>query len=110
MKRGIVMANSKVPQLSKEERKAALEKAKVARRERAEIKRKLETKEMSISDVLVLDSPAVLRMSVYDLIKTQGGVGDRKTYKIMEELGIAYSRRIKGLGRIQREKLIRYFG
>lgn len=104
------MANAKVPQLSLEERKAALEKAKVARRERAEIKRKLESEEMSISDVLSLDSPAVLRMTVYDLIKTQGGVGDRKTYKIMQDLGIAHSRRIKGLGKNQREKLIEYFG
>ena len=96
-----------IPQLSAEERQAALEKAKAARIKRAQVRDDLKNGKLSLQDVLAMkDDPIVGRMKVSTLIETLPGYGKAKAAKIMEELGISATRRVQGLGVRQREQLL----
>lgn len=96
-----------IPQLSAEERQAALEKAKAARIKRAQVRGDLKNGKLSLQDVLAMkDDPIVGRMKVSTLIETLPGYGKAKAEKIMGELKIAESRRLKGLGERQEAALL----
>lgn len=95
-----------LPELTDEQRKAALEKAAAARHERAELREKIKKGEVSVEEVLNSDDPIASRMKVSTLIESLPGYGKAKAAKIMEELGISQSRRVQGLGVRQREKLL----
>lgn len=96
-----------IPQLSAEERQAALEKAKAARIKRAQVRDDLKNGKLSLRDVLAMkDDPIVGRMKVSTLIETLPGYGKAKAEKIMGELKIAESRRLKGLGERQEAALL----
>lgn len=100
-----------IPQLTPEDRKAALEKAKAARMKRAEIRDRFKAGELSLKQVLDMsDDEIVGRMKVATLIATLPGYGKTKTEKIMEELHIASSRRLRGLGERQRADLLNRLG
>lgn len=95
-----------LPQLTDEQRKAALEKAAKARHERAELREKIKSGKVSLESVLESDDPIASRMNVSTLIESLPGYGKAKAAKIMDELGISASRRVKGLGARQREQLV----
>lgn len=95
-----------LPQLSDEERKAALEKAAAARHARAELREKIKTGKVSLESVLNSDDPIASRMPVHALIESLPGYGKAKAAKIMDELGISSTRRVQGLGARQREQLL----
>lgn len=95
-----------LPQLTDEQRKAALEKAAQARHERAELRDKIKKGEISLEDVLDSEDPIASRMKVSALIESLPGYGKAKATKIMDELGISATRRVKGLGARQREQLL----
>ena len=95
-----------LPQLSDEQRKAALEKAAAARHERAELREKIKKGEISLEEVLHSENPIATRMKVSALIESLPGYGKAKAAKIMDELGISATRRVKGLGARQREQLL----
>ena len=95
-----------LPQLSPEQRKAAREKAAQARHERAELREKIKSGKVSLAEVLDSDAPIANRMKVSALIESLPGYGKAKAAKIMDELGISATRRVKGLGARQREQLI----
>lgn len=95
-----------LPQLTDEQRKAALEKAAAARHARAELRDKIKKGETSLAEVLESDDPIAARMRVSALIESLPGYGKAKATKIMSELGISPSRRVKGLGARQREQLL----
>ena len=95
-----------LPQLTDEQRKAALEKAAAARHARAELREKIKKGEVSLEEVLNSDDPIANRMKVTALIESLPGYGKAKAAKIMSELGISPSRRVKGLGARQREQLL----
>ena len=96
-----------IPQLSAEERQAALEKAKAARIKRAQVRDDLKNGKLSLQDALAMkDDPIVGRMKVSTLIETLPGYGKAKAEKIMGELKIAESRRLKGLGERQEAALL----
>lgn len=99
-----------LPELSVEERSAALEKAASARRERAEIKRKLKSGEVVMQELLSMDGEAVMRMRVMDAVRSMPGYGDARARKLLKRLGISERRRIRGLGARQREALANEFG
>ena len=100
-----------IPELSAEERKNALEKAKAARIKRAEIRGLLKEGKMSLQDVLSKkDDDVIGRMKVSTLIETLPGYGKAKAEKIMSELKIAESRRLKGLGERQEAALLERLG
>ena len=95
-----------LPQLTDEQRKAALEKAAVARHARAELREKIKQGEISLEEVLNSEDPIASRMKVSALIESLPGYGKAKAAKIMDELAISSTRRVKGLGARQREQLL----
>lgn len=100
-----------IPQLSVEARQEALEKAKAARIKRAEIRDDLKSGKLNVEQVLDMkDDPVVGRMKVSTLIETMPGYGKAKAEKVMKELQIAESRRLRGLGERQRTALLERLG
>ncbi|HIT51459.1 MAG TPA: integration host factor [Candidatus Aveggerthella excrementigallinarum] len=100
-----------IPQLSPEERKAALEKAKAARIQRAQVRDDLKSGKLTLKQVLDMkDDPVVGRMRVSTLIETMPGYGKAKAEKVMNELRIAESRRLRGLGERQEAALLERLG
>ncbi|MDY6796814.1 MAG: integration host factor, actinobacterial type [Actinomycetota bacterium] len=100
------MATQKLPELTAEQRKAALEKAARVRKERAEIKKRLKAGHLKVGDVLNrADDEIYGKMTVKSVIESVPGVGKLRATKIMEEIGISPSRRVKGLGPKQTKAL-----
>ena len=95
-----------LPQLTDEQRKAALEKAAAARHARAELREKIKNGDVTLEEVLDSDDPIAIRLKVSALIESLPGYGKAKAAKVMNELGISATRRVKGLGARQREQLI----
>ena len=100
-----------LPQLTEEQRAAALEKAAAARRTRAELKDRLKRGGTTIKEVLnQSDKDDVLgKMKVSALLEAMPGVGKVRAAQIMERLEIAPSRRLRGLGDRQRKALLADF-
>lgn len=94
--------------LTEEQRAAARDKAKKARAARAEIKDAVKNKQITIAEVLkrAETEEAVARLKVTDLLTSLPGVGEVRTENILNELNIAASRRLRGLGIHQRKALI----
>lgn len=94
--------------LTEEQRAAAREKAKRARVTRAEIKDAVKNKKITIAEVLkrAETDEAVARLKVTDLLTSLPGVGEVRTENILNDLNIAASRRLRGLGIHQRRALI----
>ena len=100
-----------LPQLSDEQRKEALAKAAEARKARAALREQIKNGEKTVADILAdVDDPVVARMRVSMLIESLPGDGKAKAAKLMEELDISASRRIKGLGTRQRDELLERLG
>ena len=101
-----------LPHLTPEQRAAALEKAAASRRERAEVKSRLKHSGASISDVLRdgETNEVIGKMRVIDLLQAMPGLGKVRARQVMERLGIAESRRVRGLGTKQVAALQREFG
>lgn len=99
------------PKLTDEQRKAALAKAAEARRVRAEVKELLKTGSMRISELFTRadEDDLVAGLKVEALIAAMPGTGKIKAKRLMESLGIAENRRIRGLGEKQKEALIAEF-
>ncbi|MEZ5216830.1 MAG: integration host factor, actinobacterial type [Ilumatobacteraceae bacterium] len=100
------------PQLNPEQRAAALAKAAQARAARAEFKAKLKMGSVSLADALgKADSDDVVgKLKVVSMLESLPGVGKVKARKVMEEIGIADSRRVRGLGAQQRAALLEQLG
>src|SRR4029450_11890379 len=100
-----------LPQLTEDQRAAALEKAAAARRARAELKERLKRGGTTLGEVLKQsDSDEVLgKMKVSALLEAMPGVGKVRAAQIMERLEIAPSRRLRGLGDRQRKALLADF-
>jgi transposase len=100
-----------LPPLTPDQRAAALEKAAKARKERAEIKNRLKHASTSLPDVLKegQTDDVIGKMKVSALLESMPGVGKVSAKKIMERLGIAESRRVRGLGANQRIALEQEF-
>ena len=101
-----------LPPLTPEQRAAALEKAAVARRERAEVKNRLKHGGTSLANVIKegQENEIVGKMKVSALLESMPGVGKVRAKQIMERLGISETRRVRGLGTNQIAALERDFG
>lgn len=104
-------ANIAPPELTPEQRAAALEKAAQARRSRAEVKELLKTGSLRFSDLLerAEADPIIAGMKVNTALSSMPGTGKVKAKRMMETMGIADNRRIRGLGDRQREALLAEF-
>ena len=101
-----------LPPLTPEQRAAALEKAAKARKDRAEVKNNLKRGSTTLPAVLKQgqSDDTVGKMKVSALLEAMPGVGKVRARQIMERLGIAESRRVRGLGANQRSALENEFG
>jgi hypothetical protein len=98
------------PQLTPEQRAAALVKAGEARAARAEIKARLKMGTMSLVEALDSDDVNVGKLKVVSMLESLPGVGKVKARRLMEEIGIADNRRVQGLGAQQRASLLSQLG
>ena len=101
-----------LPPLTPAQRAAALEKAAKARKDRAEVKNNLKRGAITLPAVLKQgqSDDTVGKMKVSALLEAMPGVGKVRARQIMERLGIAESRRVRGLGANQRTALENEFG
>ena len=99
------------PALTPEARSAALEKAKVSRKRRAQVKNQVKSGELSIAEVLDLakSDEIVAKMRVLELLESKSGVGKVRGAALLDKLKISRTRRIQGLGRLQAEEILREF-
>jgi hypothetical protein len=100
------------PSLTPEQRQAALDKAAEARRVRAEVKKKLKDRALSLKELFDQSDTddTVAKLKVVSVLESLPGVGKVRARRIMEELDISESRRLRGLGANQRDKLLEHFG
>jgi hypothetical protein len=97
------------PALTPEERAAALAKAARIRKERSALKRQLKVGEISLREALDMASKneALAKMRVLALLESLPSLGKVKARRVLNQVGIAESRRVQGLGANQRAELLR---
>lgn len=98
-----------VPELTKEQRIANLEKAKQMRKERTELRSQLASGVLTVRDLISLaerGDKAASGMRVKQMISALPGYGFKKTQALMHALRIAESKRVGGLGVNQAHVLI----
>lgn len=100
-----------LPPLTPEQRSAALQRATDARRERAAVKVRLKSSGDSIADVIASgkENDAIGKMRVSALLESMPGIGRVRARQIMDDVGIAQSRRVRGLGANQTSALVKRF-
>jgi hypothetical protein len=101
-----------LPPLTPEQRADALRKAAAARRERAQVKNRLKHSGASLTEVVRegRSDGVIGKMKVSELLESMPGVGKVRARLLMERLGIAATRRVRGLGANQVAALEREFG
>ena len=99
------------PTLTPEQRQAALAKAAEARRARAEIKERLKMGSITLAELLqqAENDDMVAGIKVLAVLESLPGVGKVKARRTMDEVGIADTRRLRGLGDQQRKALLAAF-
>jgi hypothetical protein len=97
--------------LTPEQRAQALAKAAVARQQRAALKQELKEGSLTLAVLLARagSDEAVGGLKVSAALTALPGVGKVKAARLMERLGIAESRRLRGLGAKQKEALLAAF-
>jgi hypothetical protein len=100
-----------LPELDDDARRQALEKAAEARRVRAELKQELKTGKIDLAEVLrrADGDETIGKTRVAAVLESMPKVGKVRARKLMERLDISPSRRLRGLGAHQREKLLQAF-
>lgn len=101
-----------LPKLTEQQRAAALAKAAEARRARAEVKDRLKRGTISLAQVFKdAESDEILgKLRVSELLQALPRVGRARAQQTMIELEISPTRRLRGLGDRQRERLVELFG
>jgi hypothetical protein len=94
------------PALTPEARQAALAKAAEVRKARAEVKERLKMGSLSLRELLAMDDDVVAKTKVLTILESLPGLGKVKARRLLEEVGIADSRRVQGLGDNQKAKLL----
>jgi len=104
-------ASPQPPQLSDEARRAALAKAAEVRQKRAELKHQLKLGSVTLADLVArADADDVVgKMKVVAVLESLPGVGKVKARRTMVDVGIAETRRMRGLGEQQRAALLKVF-
>ena len=101
-----------LPELTPEQRQAALDKAAASRRERAEVKNRLKHSGASLAEVLDegQHNEVIGKMRVIELLQSMPGIGKVRAQQMMEKLKISETRRVRGLGAKQAPALVAEFG
>ena len=100
-----------IPQLTSEQLASARQSATVARRLRADFKGKVKSGELPFPEALTkaIGDDMLGHLRVIDLLKCVPRIGEKRAERIMERLGIAPNRRVRGLGRLQQAALMEEF-
>lgn len=99
-----------LPTLTEEQRREALAKAAEARKARAEIKQRLKNGTLTLPQMLESQGDDTIgKMKVSAVLEALPGVGKVRAKKIMEQLEIAPTRRVRGLGDKQKTALLDVF-
>ena len=100
-----------LPEMTDEQRAAALKRAGEARRLRAEIKHLLKSGSLTFQDVLdrADEDDLVAGTKIKAIIVSMPHMGKVSTKRLLEEIGIADNRTIRGLGPNQRKALLEHF-
>jgi hypothetical protein len=100
-----------LPEMTDEQRDAALARAREARRTRAELKQLLQAGSLGFSDVLdrAEEDDLVAGMKIQAVVVSMPHMGKVSTKRLLEEIGIADNRTIRGLGSNQRRALLEHF-
>ena len=101
-----------LPDLDPEQRRQALAKAAEVRQIRAQVKQLLKSRETTLGEVLdKADADERLaKMKVSELLEALPNIGKVRARRVMEELDIAPTRRLRGLGPRQKQALLDEFG
>lgn len=101
----------KPPELSDEQRAAALARAAEARRVRAETKELLKTGTLTFPELLrrADENDLIGGIKVESLLAAMPGTGKVKAKRLMQKYDIADNRRLRGLGDRQRAGLLSEF-
>jgi hypothetical protein len=96
------------PAQTEEQLRAARARAQEARQVRAEVKAALRDGTTTLDDVLeqAATDEHVNRLKVLALLESVPGLGKVKSRRLMADIGIAESRRVRGLGPEQRKALL----
>jgi hypothetical protein len=99
-----------LPTLTPEQRQAALEKAREARKARSELLAALKAGTISMTEVLAREDDVAKKTKVAAAVKALPGYGPAKASAVLAQAGIPDMRRIGGLGEQQRRKLTEALG
>ena len=96
------------PELTDEQRAAALVKATAVRSARRVFKDQVARGEVSLEEAIrrAKADEALAGIRVHDLLQCFQGVGPKRAAAVMEEVGISSARRIRGLGAHQVHDLL----
>lgn len=89
-----------------ETRKQYLEKALQARKEMAELCCALKAGTISVEKFFAEDNTKTANIRISRAIKSVPNLGSAKTRYIMDAMGFSETKRLRGLGKKQREKLV----
>lgn len=96
-----------IPKLTDAQRAEALAKAQDMRSKRTALRKELKKGNITLAEVLAdTENEVVTRMKVKYLLESLPNVGKITAAALMAELEIKESRRVQGLGKRQREKLL----
>ncbi|MBE3575319.1 MAG: integration host factor [Firmicutes bacterium] len=97
--------------LTPEIRRHGLEKAKEARHRRAVLRRQLKEGRLTLQEILAsTEDDAIGQMRVRYLLQSLPHLGPVTAQRVMTEIGIDENRRVKGLGKRQRQALLEKLG
>jgi hypothetical protein len=98
-----------LPNLTPEERQAALVKAAQARRDRAELLAAVKSGQTSLAEVFDRADDLAKRTRVVQVLRAVPGYGPAKVAALMAVCGVDEKRRVGGLGEQQRRTLLESF-
>lgn len=100
-----------LPDLDPEQRRQALAKAAEVRAVRAQVKQLLKSRQTTLREVLERADAVepLAKMKVSEVIEAMPHVGKVRARRLMEQLDIAPTRRLRGLGTRQRRALLAAF-
>jgi hypothetical protein len=100
---------STAPPLTSDQRAAALTKATAVRMARREFKQSITRGTYTLAEAIEVarSNQGLAGIRVHDLLQCLPSVGPKRASATMEAVGIAPSRRIRGLGQHQIETLVR---
>lgn len=96
------------PALTSDDRAAALAKAAEARRARAELKQLLKMGSISFREAVdrTANDEVIAKTKVLTVLESLPRLGKVKSRRLLDDIGIAESRRMQGLGQHQKAKLL----